>query len=153
MLELIDQSQEFRCGLTKDCQRPMLYDMAEIVMRRGMSKLSEGEAWREQDESVFVTEQVEALDGNLYRPWRSVRVRREERKGVEGDLTEEGTRKGIEELESEGSIGRRRGSEMRLERPSSLAWEQEKEQVKAGLRGAWRCWRGSGLPWRTRILL
>ena len=102
MLELIDQAQEFRYGLTKDCQRPMLYDMVEIVMRRGMSKLSEREAWREQDESVFATEQVEALHGALYWPWRSVRVKREETKSVEGDLTQEGARKGIEELESEG---------------------------------------------------
>jgi hypothetical protein len=74
----------------------MLYDMVETVQRHGVEGLVEVAKWREQDESVWAEQDVEARDGSRFRPWRSVRLERGER-----EVQAKYARKGVEALESE----------------------------------------------------
>jgi hypothetical protein len=83
MIRLIDQVQEYRGFLTADEQRPMLYDMVDVVIRRGLEGLLVEDAWREQDESALAKEDVVGVDGSPYRPWRSIRVERKESEVLE----------------------------------------------------------------------
>ena len=83
MIRLIDQVQEYRGFLRADGQRPKLYDMVEIVLRRGLEGLLVEDAWREQDESALAEEAVVGVDGRPYRPWRSLRVERKESEVLE----------------------------------------------------------------------